>query len=120
MQIIKRMPIPTYEIECQECGSVIHFRAAESQRDQIACPVCGVTVWTMNARKLEGHADPSDVAPPMTHGDKLRAKNDEELARWIADRSFDCPPGFSPAPLGCDDVCVECWLDWLKEEVKDE
>lgn len=64
MQIIKRMPIPTYEIECQECGSVIHFRASESQRDMIACPVCGVIVWTMTARKLEGHADPPGEPGP--------------------------------------------------------
>lgn len=57
-----------------------------------------------------------DCFEPMTHCDKLRAKNDEELALWIADRSFGCPPGCSPAPLGCDDVCVDCWLDWLRQE----
>lgn len=73
------------------------------------CEYAGRKVWVM----ICAH---EYVAPPMTHGDQLRAKNDEELARWIADRSFDCPPGFSPAPLGCDDVCVECWLDWLKQE----
>lgn len=88
MQIIKRMPIPTYEIECQECGSVIHFCAAESRCDQIACPVCGVTVWTMNAIKLEGHADPSGEpgqrgVPCSTNGDKIRAMTDEQLAEYL-------------------------------------
>lgn len=73
------------------------------------CEYAGRKVWVM----ICAH---EYVAPPMTHGGQLRAKNDEELARWISDRSFDCPPGFSPAPLGCDDVCVECWLDWLKQE----
>ena len=77
------------------------------------CEYAGRKVWVM----ICAH---EYVAPPMTHGDQLRAKNDEELARWIADRSFDCPPGFSPAPLGCDDVCAECWLYWLKQEAEDK
>lgn len=77
------------------------------------CEYAGRKVWVM----ICAH---EYVAPPMTHGDQLRAKNDEELAHWIADRSFDCPPGFSPAPLGCDDVCAECWLYWLKQEVEDK
>lgn len=77
------------------------------------CEYAGRKAWVM----ICAH---EYVAPPMTRGDQFRAKNDEELARWIADRSFDCPPGFSPAPLGCDDVCVECWLEWLRQEVKDK
>lgn len=51
-----------------------------------------------------------------TNADLLRAMSDEELAEWIAGRYPDCPPGVSPAPLGCDDVCAECWLDWLRQE----
>lgn len=75
------------------------------------CEYAGRKAWVM----ICAH---EYVAPPMTHGDKLRDKNDEELAQWIAGIYPDCPPGFSPAPLGCDDVCAECWLEWLKEEVE--
>lgn len=77
------------------------------------CEYAGRKVWVM----ICAH---EYVAPPMTHGDKLRAKNDAELAQWIAGIYPDCPPGFSPAPLGCDDVCAECWLEWLRQEVKDK
>ena len=119
MQIIKHMPIPIYEIECKECGSVIHFRAAESQRDMIACPVCGVTVWTMNARKLEGHADPPGEPGPCgvpcsTNGDKIRAMTDEELAEWIykvQDEDALRKGNYLP-PLS-----KSWWLDWLRKEV---
>ena len=126
MQIIKRMPIPTYEIECQECGSVIHFRAAESQCDKIACPVCGVTVWTMNALKLEGHADPSGEPGPcgvpcFTNGDKIRAMTDEELDKFLGEVQWD-------VANHCGGVTEKqkypvpeqrgVWLDWLRQEVE--
>lgn len=121
MQIIKRMPIPTYEIECQECGSVIHFRAAESQRDKIACPVCGVTVWTMNALKLEGHADPPGEPGPrgvpyFTNGDKIRAMTDEELVSWLIDTDI-CPQNRS-TPYCLQNKCDQCWMVWLRQEAK--
>lgn len=131
MQIIKRMPIPFYEIECQECGSVIHFRAAESQCDKIACPVCGVTVWTMNALKLEGHADPPGEPGPCgvpcsTNGDKIRAMTDEELANLL--QEYTCPEDLGgvnqcekkPLELVNVSICSKCWLDWLGQERKEQ
>lgn len=56
------------------------------------------------------------VKKPQTHADRIRAMTDEELAEWIAGRYPDCPPGVSPAPIGCDDVCAGCWLEWLRQE----
>lgn len=50
-----------------------------------------------------------------SNADRIRTMTDEELAEWLAGRYPDCPPGTSPAPLGCDDVCAECWLEWLKK-----
>ena len=55
-----------------------------------------------------------------TNGDWLRAMMDEKLAEWIANRCPECPPGQRPAPVGCDDVCAECWLDWLQQETMNE
>ena len=46
MEIIERKPVPLYEATCQECGSVIRYRAAERYwTGSITCPVCGMTVW---------------------------------------------------------------------------
>ena len=56
------------------------------------------------------------VKKRQANADRIRAMTDEELAEWIAGRYPDCPPGTSPAPLGCDDVCSECWLEWLRQE----
>ena len=63
--------------------------------------------------------DPDKWEPQITrHYDRIINKTPEELAEWIAGIYPDCPPGFSPAPLGCDDVCAECWLEWLKGEAE--
>lgn len=71
--------------------------------------------------KIKGtDACPITKPPPKpTHYDRIIRKTPEELAEWIAGIYPDCPPGFSPAPLGCDDVCTECWLEWLRKEAKD-
>lgn len=57
---------------------------------------------------------------PKTNADRIRSMSDEDLAEWIAGRYPDCPPGVTPAPLGCDDVCAECWLEWLKKETDND
>ena len=54
--------------------------------------------------------------PPQTNADRIRAMSDEELAAWLSCRITTCPPGVTPSPTGCDDVCDECWLDWLRAE----
>lgn len=45
MVIVKRNPVPVYEITCPECKSVIRYVKAEVFTSHIACPVCGVSAW---------------------------------------------------------------------------
>ena len=63
---------------------------------------------------------------PQTHADCIRAMTDEELAKTMHSTG-DCPPRECPyayADLSenggniTDKQCVECWLDWLKQEAK--
>ena len=48
---------------------------------------------------------------PMTNADRLRSLSDEELAEWIGKAEGD------PALVIREQ---KEWLDWLKEEVKDD
>ena len=57
---------------------------------------------------------------PITNADRLRARRDEELAKWLAahnERSAVCP---NFGAHGCQASCIQCWLDWLREEASDE
>lgn len=51
----------------------------------------------------------------MTNADRIRAMTDEELAKLIDDAKIICPPIDCPE----EGNCVDCWLDYLKQEVKD-
>lgn len=64
---------------------------------------------------------------PKTKADLLRAMTDEELAKTM-NSTGECPPCECPyayADLSesggniTDKQCVECWLEWLKQEAKD-
>lgn len=60
--------------------------------------------------------DRTGVGRNMTNADKIRQMTDEDLAEYI--RVFFpevCPPGNCPG----EDYCYKCWLDWLKQEVRD-
>ena len=55
-----------------------------------------------------------------TNADRIRAMTDEELAKLLSD---PCPGDLEPADScfysiadGDDTVCVDCWLEWLKQE----
>ena len=57
----------------------------------------------------------------VTNADRIRAMSDEELAIHFS--ATTCPS--KEAREKCvtygqfeDDVCVQCWLDWLKQEVE--
>ena len=54
----------------------------------------------------------------MTNADRIRSMTDEELAEviveWCPDREIgkcQCTP--------YKDLCTQCWLNWLKREVKE-
>lgn len=54
--------------------------------------------------------------PPVTNADRIRAMSDEELARTFA-QTGDCPP--SPEYGHNCERCSKCWLDYLRQPVKD-
>ena len=53
---------------------------------------------------------------PATNADRIRSMTDEELAKYldgVKRSTYNCT-------MPCNgETCVKCWLDWLKEEVKD-
>ena len=58
---------------------------------------------------------------PITNADRIRSMTDEELAEFESERMC-CPPGKPGCEennLTCDN-CEQCWLDWMKQEVKDD
>ena len=58
------------------------------------------------------------VYNPLTNSDRIRSMTDEELADFLNEvnmTSCSCAMGKSP----CDAKDCPCWLDWLKEEVKE-
>ena len=60
---------------------------------------------------------------PMRNADRIRSMTDEELAVWIAETaacSDWCILNKQCETKGDYECCVNVWLDWLKEEVKDD
>lgn len=58
----------------------------------------------------------------MTNADRIRAMADEKLAKHLYYiTNYSCPPGkeFTVYSCGKYPECKKCWLDWLKQEVKD-
>ena len=59
------------------------------------------------------------------HEDRIRGYTDEELAEMMVYKDcptiemslFNCPEKYCPEGETHD--CRQCWLDWLKQEVKD-
>ena len=59
---------------------------------------------------------------PQTNADRIRAMGVEELAEWRSQKFYvpNCAYMECPEHDGKDDFsCTDCWLAWLKEEVKD-
>ena len=55
----------------------------------------------------------------MTNADRIRSMTDEELAKMLPTKSmWNCPPDIKTRG-GCPGECVPCWLNWLKQEVKE-
>ena len=45
MIVIEAKPVPVYRVTCDECKSVIQYKASEISCCHITCPVCGMSVW---------------------------------------------------------------------------
>ena len=58
--------------------------------------------------------------PKPSNADRIRAMTDEELAHWIVEMKITGCPEDQFSTMWCDDMsCVDCWLDWLKQECDD-
>lgn len=58
MIVVKRNPIPLYEIECYECKSVIRYQASEVDASKhITCPACGVEIPIWSCCPVEMEVD---------------------------------------------------------------
>lgn len=62
MKVVKRGPVPIYEIDCPECKSKIEYRAADVEWLHIKCPVCGISMWayTTNPVRYECTEPPKE------------------------------------------------------------
>ena len=45
MIVVERMPVPVYELKCEECKSKLRYLASEVSVSHITCPVCGHSNW---------------------------------------------------------------------------
>ena len=50
----------------------------------------------------------------MTNGDKIRQMSDEELAKNMLNLTDVC------INRDCKDRCLDCVLEWLREEVQED
>lgn len=60
---------------------------------------------------------------PKTNADRIRAMTDEELARLFDDVLKYNVVGEPDENVCCDchkTDCAPCWLEWLRQEEKDE
>lgn len=60
---------------------------------------------------------PCDTIMPVSNADRIRAMSDEELAGML--RSTGCP--LVRSDMACKEFgsCRNCWLEYLKQPVKD-
>lgn len=71
------------------------------------CPLTNMAIADFEAVK---------ETKPQTNADRIRAMSDEELARTFA-QTGNCPPS-SKYGYNCE-RCGKCWLDYLRQPVKD-
>lgn len=56
---------------------------------------------------------------PWTHGDRIRAMSDEELARLFAKAPL-CRAGETRVDCRSTKSCLECLTEWLRQPAKEE
>ena len=94
---------------CPNCGGVL---VAESLGWK--CKSCRGFISLQDGKFYEYAEKP--FMPPQTNADRIRAMSDEELARTFA-QTGNCPP--SPKYGHNCERCGKCWLDYLRQPVKD-
>ena len=94
---------------CPNCGGVL---VAESIGWK--CKSCRGFISLQDGKFYECVEKP--FMPPVTNADRIRAMSDEELARTFA-QTGNCPPS-SKYGHNCE-RCCKCWLDYLRQPVKD-
>ena len=60
----------------------------------------------------------SVVIKPRTNADRIRSMSDEEMAEFLF-HAWNNASWCSPEPCPEEQSCLPCWLDWLKQEVKE-
>lgn len=58
-----------------------------------------------------------DEDEPRTNADRIRSMTDEELADYFSELS--CWPHAKREDCRGMANCMDCWLDWLKQEIKE-
>ena len=88
------------------------------------CTMCGIrNICTMDEPSLDCLRVAMEIEErkkkPKTNADKIRNLTDEELAEFLHLTNDCCCDYVMKRRCPDFDKCgVECWLDWLKEEVK--
>ena len=57
---------------------------------------------------------------PQTNADRIRAMTDEEMADFLGNIDCGFDGCFFPKNRCGKGLCSQCWLNWLKQEVKDD
>ena len=75
---------------------------------------CNLTACPFPAVKT----DFVDFKKPKTNADRIRSMTDDELAEYFMGVA-DCPLPYQYKYCPNEDkTCLNCWLNWLKQEVK--
>lgn len=81
--------------------------------------VQAVLNYTYKEKTLKEWVD--NISEPQTNADKIRTMSDKELAELFSnDNCGYCRIHDFCFAKGCQANCEDIWLDWLKEEAKEE
>lgn len=102
------------------------FEQLRDEADEYILKACQMMVASVDKDELvkalqydrdqyfKGFEDGKLWKPPIvTNADRIRSMSDEKLADYLR---YDCPHD-NVCIHTCDETeCVDCWLDWLREE----
>lgn len=60
--------------------------------------------------------DYDPIVKPQINADHIRSMSDEELANWYFNEFFPKAPYCTKEECFPEDDCVECLLNWLRQE----